>query len=135
MAHDKWSGQECPARHAFMFRETGTTGPEIFERSTMQHVPLDSRLLSAVGYNADSETLHVWLRDKRHVVHHGISEAIYANLLNAESAGFYYTCYIARNEPQAARHYTRTVVKLAAACLISIVLCSAFTTALAGPML
>jgi hypothetical protein len=101
----------------------------------MQQVALDSRLLSSVAYNADSQTLHVWLRSKRHVVHRDISEAIYANLINAESAGFYYTYYIARKEPQVARHYTRTAVKLAAACVLSIVLCGAFTTALAGTVI
>ena len=99
----------------------------------MQQIALDSRLLSSVAYNADSQTLHVWLRDRRHIIHHDVSEAIYTNLVNAESAGFYYTCYIARKEPRSARHTTRTVTKLVAACLLSIVLCSAFTTALAAP--
>jgi len=99
----------------------------------MHQVPLDSRLLASVAYNADTQTLHVWLRNKRHVVHQDISEAIYSNLINADSVGFYYTCYIARKEQRAGRHAARTVVKLAIGGLISILMFCAFTTALAAP--
>jgi hypothetical protein len=98
----------------------------------MHQVPLDSRLLSAVAYNADSQTLHVWLRNKRHIVHHGISEAIYANLVNAESAGFYYTFYIARKERPAGQSSARIVAKLLVACVISILMIGASTSSLTG---
>src|SRR5262249_43472816 len=60
-----------------------------FKASTMQQVPLASRLLASVAYNPDSRTLHVWFRNKRHATHQHISEAVYLNLINAESAGFY----------------------------------------------
>lgn len=98
----------------------------------MQRVHLNSSLLSSVAYDAEGRTLHVWLRDKRHLVHHDISEAVYDNLVSAESAGFYYTCYIAPTGSKGRRTGTRTVIKLVAACLISMLLVSISATAIVG---
>lgn len=97
----------------------------------MQQIPLNSRLISSVAYNADNQTLHVWLNDKRHVTHHNISEAVYNNLVSADSAGFYYTCYIARKEEAGARSGARTLGKLLAACLLSMLIVSISATSIA----
>ena len=97
----------------------------------MQQVPLDSRLIASVAYNPDHQTLHVWLRDRRHAIHQNISEAIYNNLVSAESAGFYYTCYIARKEQPAPHHGARAVFRLVAACAISMLLISLSATSIA----
>jgi hypothetical protein len=37
----------------------------------------------------------VWFHDNRCAVHHGVSEAMFRNLVEAESPGFYYRQYIA----------------------------------------
>ncbi len=98
----------------------------------MQQVPIKSRLISSVAYNADSQTLHVWLHDKRHVTHYDVSEAVYNNLVSAESAGFYYTYFVARKDAPSRRNSARTVSRLIVACAISMLLVSISATSIAA---
>ena len=100
----------------------------------MQQVRVKSRLISSVAYNADTQTLHVWTNDKRHLTHTDISEAVYNNLVSAESAGFYYTYYIARKTAAGPgrRSSARTLSKIVAACAICMVLISISATSIAA---
>jgi len=96
----------------------------------MQRVALNSRLISAVAFDADTEVLHVWLANRRHIRHANVTAAIYENLINADSAGFYYTCYIARSEDIADRRRPRFLVRLVVACILSTLLVSLSATAI-----
>lgn len=61
----------------------------------MQCVALQSRLIASVAYYRSHQRLRVWFRGRGCAVHHGISEAMFRNLIEAESPGFYYRQYIA----------------------------------------
>jgi hypothetical protein len=65
----------------------------------MQTVQLQSRLLASAGYNQETQSLHVWFKNRKHVIHAGVAEHVFRNLIEAESPGFYYTYYISDKEP------------------------------------
>lgn len=94
----------------------------------MQRVPIQSRLISSVAYNADTQTLHVWFRNRKHVSHDNVSEAIYLNLVSADSAGFYYSCYLSRKREPARPYAAVIAAKLMAACILSLLLVGASAT-------
>lgn len=61
----------------------------------MECVALHSRLIASAAYYRPSGTLRVWFHNNRCAVHDGVSEAMFRNLVEAESPGFYYRQYIA----------------------------------------
>jgi surface polysaccharide O-acyltransferase-like enzyme len=98
----------------------------------MEWIDLRSRLIGSVAYNRETETLHVWLRSRRHVTHSDISEATFRNLVNAESAGFYYSYYIAGRNVAQNTSVLKTATKLVAVCAVAAVLFSASATEIAN---
>jgi hypothetical protein len=96
----------------------------------MQRITLKSRLISSVAYDEDTSVLHVWMANRRHVWHSNVSPAIYQNLINADSVGFYYTCYIAGSEAIAQHRRPRLLIRFVVACILSALLVTLSATAI-----
>jgi hypothetical protein len=62
----------------------------------MECVSIDSRLIASAAYYRRDRKLCVWFNSGRCAWHDDISEAMFRNLAKAESAGFYYSNYIAK---------------------------------------
>jgi hypothetical protein len=85
----------------------------------MECVSIQSRLIASAAYYRRDGKLCVWFNSGRCAWHHNIGEAMFRNLANAESAGVYYSNYIASHKtPQGRR--AGAIPRLAAFALLSI---------------
>ncbi len=60
----------------------------------MERMPINSKTIEAVAYNEDTGSIHVWMRNRRHLIHGNISKAMFENMVSTDDPDFYYRVYI-----------------------------------------
>jgi len=87
----------------------------------MECVSIQSRLISSAAYYRRDGKLCVWFNSGQCAWHDNVSEAMFRNLANAESAGLYYSNYIAGRRKHGERKASR-LPKMAAFALLSVLM-------------
>lgn len=87
----------------------------------MECVSIQSRLISSAAFYRREGKLCVWFNSGQCVWHDNVSEAMFQNLAKAESAGLYYSNYIAGRRRHSERKAS-PLAKMAAFALLSVLM-------------
>jgi hypothetical protein len=87
----------------------------------MECVSIQSRLISSAAYYRREGKLCVWFNSGQCVWHDNVSDAMFQNLAKAESAGLYYSNYIAGRRRHQERKASR-LPKMAVFALLSVLM-------------
>jgi hypothetical protein len=99
----------------------------------MECVVVKSRLISSAAYYNASGKLCVWFQTGKCAVHDNISDAVFRNLISAESPGFYYHNFISRTK-KSGQVKPSPIRRLAAALILTIAMLHGSATVItAGP--
>lgn len=88
----------------------------------MECAVIKSKLISSAAYYSDSQELCVWFHSGRSAWYKDVSRAVFRNLAEAESPGFYYEFHIRGRYPSPERRKLKLFGRFGMALAIAVVI-------------